>query len=66
MSEESNDALDAAELDAAEIVAAELISRIKALRVSEIDLSIIDESYMWVVTVRRLGILADESAAHTP
>lgn len=60
MSEESDDELDAAERCAAELVAAQLISRVKALRVAEIDLTIVDESCMWVVTVKRLGILADE------
>ena len=60
MSEESDDVLDAAERSAAELVAAQLVSRVKALRVAEIDLTIVDESCLWVVTVRRLGIVADE------
>lgn len=63
MSEESDDVLDAAEHSAAEFVAAQLISRVKALRIAEMDLTIVDESCMWVVTVRRLGIVADESHA---
>ena len=63
MSKESDDVLDAAEHSAAELVAAQLISRVKALRVAEIDLTIVDESCMWVVTVRRLGILVDEGLA---
>ena len=65
MSKESDDVLDAAEHSAAELVAVQLISRVKALHVAEIDLTIVDESCMWVVTVRRLGSLPDESAAHT-
>jgi len=56
MTRPKDDALDAANLDAAEMVAAELVSRVKALRSVEIDLPIVDESCMWVVTVRRLGI----------
>jgi hypothetical protein len=56
MSKESDDVRAAAELDAAEIVAAQLVSRVKTLRVATIDLQIVDESCMWVVTVKRLGI----------
>ena len=65
MSEESDDVLDAAERSAAELVATQLISRVKALRVAEIDLAIVDESCLWVVTVRRLGIQADEGLTQT-
>jgi len=63
VSEESDGVLDAAERSAAELVAAQLISRVKALRIAEIDLTIVDESCMWVVTVKRLDIVADESLA---
>ena len=56
MTRPADDALDAANLDAAEMVAAELVSRVKGLRVAEIDLPIVDESCIWIVTVRRLGI----------
>lgn len=65
MSEESDDVLDAAEHSAAELVAAQLIARVKALHVAEIDLTIVDESCMWVVTVRRLSIVADEGLTQT-
>ena len=60
MSKVSDSALDAAELNAAQIFAAQLVSRVKALRVETIDLPIVDESCMWVVTVKRLGIRTDE------
>jgi hypothetical protein len=60
MSRESDSALEAAELDAAQIVAAQLVSRVKSLKVETIALSIVDESCMWVVTVKRLGIRTDE------
>jgi len=43
VSEESDNALDPAELDAAAIVAAELVARVEALCVSAIDLPIIDD-----------------------
>ena len=56
MSDGSDNALRTAELDAAEMVAAQLVSYVKALRLAEIDLPIVDESCMWVVTVKRLGI----------
>jgi len=61
MSKES-DVLDAAELDAAAIVAAQLVSRVKFLGVETIDLPIVDESRMWVVTVKRLGVHASGSS----
>jgi hypothetical protein len=60
MVRKSDDALDAAELSAAEIVATQLVTRVKALRVAVFELPILDESCMWVVTVKRLGIQTDE------
>jgi hypothetical protein len=59
MSNES-DNLSEAKLDAAEMAAAHLVSHVKALRAADIDLHIVDESCMWVVTVKRFGILESE------
>jgi hypothetical protein len=44
------------DLDAVEIAAAELVARVKQTRLDEIELPIVDESCIWTVTVRKLGI----------
>jgi hypothetical protein len=51
MSDEPDDGLTVIEL-----AAAELIASMKRTQLDEIELPIVDESCIWIVTVRKLGI----------
>ena len=46
-------------LDAAIIAAAELVARTKIVGLSELELPVPDESGVWAVRVKKLGILSD-------
>jgi hypothetical protein len=48
-----------AELDCAEMAAAEMLSHVKQAGVVALELPMIDESGVWVVSVKRLGISED-------
>jgi hypothetical protein len=48
------------ELDAALMAAAELVSRTKTVGLDELELPIVDETAVWQVNVKRLGIREDE------
>jgi len=47
-------------LDAAVIAAAELVACAKTVGLTELELPIPDESSVWAVTVKKLGIRKDE------
>ena len=44
------------EMDGIELAAAELVARVKQTPMDDIELPIADESCVWKVTVRKLGI----------
>jgi hypothetical protein len=54
MSQESEEKMDAAEL-----AAAELVSRVKQIKTNELELPIVDESCVWTVSVKKMGIIND-------
>jgi hypothetical protein len=56
--DELNDPLDD-ELDGAVLVASQLIEHVKRIQSDELELPIIDESSLWLVTIKRMGIRAD-------
>jgi hypothetical protein len=47
------------EMDGAMIAAVELVARVKRMQSIEIELPVVDESCMWIVTVKRMGIRED-------
>jgi hypothetical protein len=55
----ANDPLDD-ELDAAVLAAAELIAHAKTVGLAELQLPVVDESNVWAVTVKKMGIDTDE------
>jgi hypothetical protein len=57
--DELNDPFDD-EMDGAMLSATQLISHVKRMQSSELELPIMDQSCMWLVTVKRLGISEDE------
>jgi hypothetical protein len=59
MSQESdddlNDPLDD-EMDGAMLAAMQLVTHVKQMQSTDLELPIMDQSCMWMVTVRRIGI----------
>jgi hypothetical protein len=55
---EPNDPFDD-ELDNALVAGAQLIAHIKRLGATELELPIVDDSGVWIVTVKRMGIQED-------
>ena len=47
------------ELDAGEQAALELVEHVRRMEFAEMELPILDESCMWLVSVKRLGIRDD-------
>jgi hypothetical protein len=47
-------------LDAAELLAAQLVAQVKKIETDELELPIVDQSCVWSVTVKKLGILDDK------
>jgi len=48
--------------DATQLAAAELVASLKRIDAVGVDLPIVDETAVWLVKVKRLGIQEDESA----
>jgi hypothetical protein len=56
--DQPNDPFDG-ELDSAMITAVELVAHVKRMQSVEVELPILDESCLWMVTVKRMGIRED-------
>ena len=56
MSDEPDESLYSAEIAAVELAAAELIARTKKIPTDKLELPIVDQSCVWAVTVKRMGI----------
>jgi hypothetical protein len=57
--EDPNDPIDD-EFDGAMMSAAELIAHVKRIGATELELPIIDESGVWILTLKKLGVRDDE------
>jgi hypothetical protein len=57
--EDPNDPIDD-EFDGVVLSAAEIIARVKRIGMTELELPIIDESGVWILTIKRLGVRDDE------